>query len=348
MRPDRDDNTANRNTGRRRRRPCFACTIVGVTTVAAMASAVWAERSLARDATGMPHASSGSAPLPAPVWRAIFERPGTIPAPTVNPLTPVKIALGKQLFFDKRLSGDGTRACASCHQPALAFTDGRVRARGLSGRPLARNTPAIWNLAWAPRLHWDGSFASLEAQARAPIEHTDELNGNLRAVVAQLNSDTEMRVDFAAAFPSAPRATPINLLRALASYTRTRISPQTRFDHWIGGDRSALTMNEYAGFRLFVGKAGCLACHGGWRLTNDKLHDIGLPATTRAFKTPSLRLVSRTAPYMHDGSLPTLASVVRHYTNRIQDRPSLAPQLRQRAHLSSEERALLVAFLRTL
>jgi len=347
MRPNSNHMTPDRRLVRWCRRIDWRCAI-GLVAVVLVFATIPANRLSARDTNNARRESRKQVPPPAPVWKAIFARPVNVPSPRSNPLTPDKVALGAQLFSDSRLSGGGTRACASCHQPDKALTDGRGRALCLSGRPLARNTPALWNLAWATRLHWDGSFPSLEAQARAPIRHPDELNSDLVAISARLNRDAEMRQRFADAFPMAPRATPINLVRALASYTRTRISPVTRFDRWIGGDQTALTPDEHAGFRLFAGKAGCIACHGGWRMTNDQLHDIGLPTAVRAFKTPGLRRVGRTSPYMHDGSLPTLTSVVRHYAEGIVDRPSLAPQLRNRARLSNKERARLVAFLKTL
>lgn len=345
MRPNSNHTTPDTRSARSCRRIKWFCALAAAVLIFATISA---SRLTARDVARKPATKSDEVPPPAPIWQAIFARPKKIPSPLSNPLTPAKVALGARLFADNRLSGDETRACASCHQRSKALTDGRARAVGLSGRSLARNTPALWNLAWAARLHWDGRFASLEAQARAPIEHPDELGGDLVAIAARLNRDADMRERFAGAFPKAPRATPINLVRGLSSYTRTRISPMTRFDRWINGDPTALNSDEYAGFRLFVGKAGCIACHGGWRMTNDRLHDIGLPTAAGAFKTPGLRLVALTAPYMHDGSLPTLSSVVRHYAEEIQQRPSLAPQLRQRARLSEDERARLVEFLQTL
>jgi cytochrome c peroxidase len=299
-------------------------------------------------------------PLPAPVWQSIFARPPSIPSPAANPLTPEKIEFGRRLFFDKRLSGDGTRSCASCHEPQRAFTDGRVRAQARDGSMLLRNTPTLWNLAWSKRFHWDGLHPSLEAQARAPIEHPLELaGGSLADTVGRLDEDAELRLVFAQAFPGSERVTPIAALRALASFVRSISSPVTRFDRWIAGDRSALGWKEYDGFRLFAGKAGCLACHGGWRFTDDRFHDIGLPTIDLgrntpdpslgpSFKTPGLRGVAETAPYMHDGSIATLAAVVEHYVDGKVARPSLAAQLRARLGLSVEEREALVAFLRTL
>ena len=142
---------------------------------------------------------------------------------------------------------------------------------------------------------------------------------------------------------------------------RSLVSPPTRFDAWIGGDAGALSAAEVRGFTLFTGKAGCVLCHAGWRFTDDRFHDIGLPGKDpgrgavpggtpglAAFKTPSLRELKRTAPYMHDGSLPTLAAVLAHYTGGFVRRPSLAPTMNLKLKLGAQERADLIAFLHTL
>jgi cytochrome c peroxidase len=151
------------------------------------------------------------------------------------------------------------------------------------------------------------------------------------------------------------------VVAALASYVRSLVSPPTRFDAWAEGDAQALRAGELRGFRLFTGKAGCVLCHVGWRFTDDRFHDIGLPSSDAgrgavpggtpglmAFKTPGLRELTHTAPYMHDGSLPTLDTVVRHYSGGFVARPSLAPHLNRELKLTARERVDLVAFLRTL
>jgi cytochrome c peroxidase len=266
------------------------------------------------------------------------------------------------LFRDTRLSGDGGRSCASCHRPEHAFTDGRRRAVGASGTPLRRNTPSLWNLAWSKQYFWDGRAPSLEAQARAPIESPDEMGGDWPTIVGRLEADAGMATRFRAAFPDAPTASRATVTTALASYVRSLVSPPTRFDAWIAGDDRALAPAELRGFRLFTGKAGCVLCHFGWRFTDDRFHDIGLPASDDpgrgavpggipgliAFKTPSLREAVHTAPYMHDGSLPTLDAVVAHYAGGLVDRPGLATTLSKTLRLSAEERADLVTFLLTL
>jgi cytochrome c peroxidase len=314
-------------------------------------------------------AASSAAQVPGPPadaaapWRAVFRRPdGPAPAPADNPLTAERVALGARLFADPRLSGGGRRACISCHRPELAFTDGRRRAQGLAGAPLRRNTPSLWNLAWSSHYFWDGRALSLEAQVRGPIEAADEMGGSWPAIVARLQADAELAPLFRAAFGGDAAISEDGVVKSLAAYVRSLVSPPTRFDAWIEGDAGALSPAETRGFQLFTGKGGCVLCHSGWRFTDDRFHDIGLrgaqdpgrgavPGGTpglRAFKTPSLRELVRTAPYMHDGSLPTLSAVFAHYAGRFVARPELAPTMNRTLRLSPLERADLVAFLRTL
>ena len=295
-------------------------------------------------------------------WRAMFKRPDRLPATAAeHPLTPGRVALGARLFADTRLSGAGDRSCAACHQRERAFTDGRRRARGVSGAPLLRNTPSLYNLAWGKQYFWDGRASSLVEQAGMPIVAPDEMGGDWTTILARLRADGDTVAMFRAAFAEAEPVTEANVLAALAAYVGSLVSPPTRFDAWIDGDVQALSAAELRGFRIFTGKGACLLCHVGWRFTDDKFHDIGLPSTDggrglvkggtpglRAFKTPSLRELTRTAPYMHDGSLATLDAVVAHYAGGLRRRPSLAPSLPRDLRLSARERADLVAFLRTL
>jgi cytochrome c peroxidase len=276
-------------------------------------------------------------------------------------MTPDRIALGASLFADPRLSGGGDRSCASCHRPELAYTDGRRRAQARSGAPLRRNTPSLWNLAWSKHYFWDGRALSLEAQVQAPIEAADEMGGDWPTILTRLAADAELAGRFHAAFPDEAPISRDSVVKALAAYVRALVSPATRFDAWIDGDPGALSPAEIRGFRLFTGKAGCVLCHAGWRFTDDRFHDIGLrgndpgrgavPGGTpglMAFKTPGLREAASTAPYMHDGSLPTLAAVARHYAGGFVGRPTLAPTMSRTLRLSRQERADLVAFLQTL
>jgi cytochrome c peroxidase len=292
------------------------------------------------------------------IWRAIFARPEVAPVPGDEAL---RQALGRSLFSDTRLSRDGDRSCASCHQPERGYSDGRPRGLGRNGDPLQRNTPHLWNLATASAFYWDGRAPTLEAQARVPLHAANELAADLPRTIARLSSDPHTASQFAAAFPGEPAITEDQIVAALAAFEKTLVSPSTRFDAWVRGDDAALDARERQGFAIFVGKGGCVSCHGGWRMTDDQFHDIGLPSPDpgrgavaggtpgiAAFKTPGLRQVARTAPYMHDGSLATLEDVVAHYAETRRLRPSLAPTLVRDLELDPQERAALVAFLKTL
>jgi len=294
------------------------------------------------------------------VWRAIFARPLEASAPS-DPAAPERIALGHDLFRDTRLSGDGVRSCATCHDPAKGYTNGKPKGEGLGGITLARNVPAIYNLAWGKQFFWDGRAPSLEAQARFPLLAPDELASDFALMIARLASDPLMRERFLRAFPGEGEISERTILASIAAYERTLVSPPTRFDRWVAGDDQALTEEESAGFDLFVGKAGCVACHGGWRFTDDAFHDIGLKGTDPGrgaveggvpglaqFKTPSLRELAYTAPYMHDGSLPTLRAVVDHYAGGLVPRPSLDPNVVRDLTLTESEKTALISFLRTL
>jgi cytochrome c peroxidase len=297
----------------------------------------------------------------ASVWRAAFARPTRVPAPADNPTTPEKVALGRSLFEDSRLSRDRDLSCATCHDAALSFSDGVARRLGNDGELLPRRTPPLWNLAWGLTFFWDGRASSLEDQAGSPVENPREMAGSLAKAVEALGGDRSVERRFAAAFPEDPDVTETNIRKALAAYERTLVSPETRFDRWVKGDDAALEPDELAGLKLFVGKAACVNCHKGWRFTDEAFHDIGLrsadrgrgevlnlPAADHAFKTPSLRERVWSAPYMHDGSLSSLEEVVEHYTSRVVQRPTLSDDLPGRIALSAGEKADLVAFLATL
>ncbi|KLK93788.1 cytochrome C peroxidase [Microvirga vignae] len=294
-------------------------------------------------------------------WRKAFARPDHTPEPADNPANPEKVKLGAALFEDTRLSGTGNVSCSSCHQADLSFSDGVDRHTGLDGTALDRRTPPLWNMAWGLSWFWDGRAGSIEAQAAGPIENKREMAGNLEHAIKTLGSDPLMQESFAAAFPEDPAVTRANLTKAIAAFERTLVSPETRFDQWVKGDDKALDADELSGFSLFVGKAGCVGCHQGWRFTDEAFHDIGLPsedkgrgpilgvsAADHAFKTPSLRERVWTAPYMHDGSLATFEDVVDHYAEGIVKRPTLSADLPHTIELSEKERAQLVAFLNTL
>ena len=300
-------------------------------------------------------------PIVIKVWRQLFSRPTEIPAPADNPQTSSKIALGSALFHDTRLSGDGQRSCASCHRSDKGFSDGRIKGAGLAGDNLKRNTPSLYNLAWGTHFYWDGREPSLEAQARVPIQHPNEMNGTFDVIVDRLRADRSMMRKFATAFPGIAQLSGDHIVKALAAYERSLVSPITRFDRWVADDDAALSAAEFAGFRLFVGKAGCVGCHVGWRFTDDKFHNIGLPGKDpgrgaipggvpglASFKTPGLREAVYSAPFMHDGSLATLEAVISHYAGGFDKQRNLSSNMVRDLALSSVEKAQLLAFLKTL
>jgi cytochrome c peroxidase len=295
------------------------------------------------------------------VLKSRFRRPPGVPFPSDNAFSEERRALGKTLFHDKRLSADGSLACSSCHESEKGFADGKAQTRGVPGRPLKRHTPTLWNLAWAAAVFWDGRARSLEEQVAGPIESPDEMAQPLATVVATLAADPAMVAAFRAAFPESPRVNATNLAKAIATFERALVSPATRFDRWVEGEDNALTGAEIAGFRLFTGKAGCVNCHDGFGFTDYAFHDIGLSdddrgrgavlrleAAEHAFKTPGLREINRSAPYMHNGSLATLDGVIEHYVSGISERPTLSKDLMRGLTLTEAERADLIAFLGTL
>jgi cytochrome c peroxidase len=316
---------------------------------------------LARTPATRTEAHTPNAEAALAILKAKFRWPATVPFPSDNPYSDEKRTLGEALFNDPRLSASGTISCAACHDRGKGFADGRERSIGAGKRPLARHTPTLWNLAWAAHVFWDGRARSLEEQVAGPMESLDEMGQSMAVAVRRLTEDAALMAAFAKAFPETPEISRETVAKAIAAYERTLVSPPTRFDRWIEGDTSALGAGEIAGFRLFTGKAGCANCHSGFALTDYGFHDIGLPdedrgrgavlrleAAEHAFKTPGLREIGRSAPYMHDGSLKSLDQVIRHYARGIVRRPTLSKDLRPRIALTARERADLLAFLGTL
>lgn len=268
---------------------------------------------------------------------------------------PELAALGQRLFQDVRLSGDGSQSCASCHQVARGFADGQ-RLSMAGGRTLVRHTPSLFNVAYYPLLFWDGRSPGLEDQALRPVINGAEMGRHPAVLADAIAGDPRYRPMFRAAFGQ-NAVTEDGIARAIAAYERTLVSGTAPFDRWLTGDERAISAAAARGFALFTGKAQCSACHSGWLMSDGKFHDTGMPdsdlgrggitnnrAFDYAFKTPSLREVGRTAPYMHDGSLATLASVVDHYADRKVKRRLAMPRI----DLSVAERADLVEFLSTL
>lgn len=248
--------------------------------------------------------------------------------PEDNPQTPEKIALGKQLYFDKRLSKDNTVSCASCHAPEKGYSNGERFATGVGGAKGGRSAPSVINSAYYRAQFWDGRAATLEEQALGPIANPIEMALSIEDAVDRLNKIEGYRTQFQKVFGT--DATPDAIAKAIAAYERTIISGNAPYDRFKAGDKDALSEAAERGRKLFFGKANCAACHSGPNFSDNSYHNIGigmdsdepdqgrvafskLGGDTGAFKTPSLREIHRTAPYMHDGSLKTLEDVVEHY-----------------------------------
>jgi cytochrome c peroxidase len=280
--------------------------------------------------------------------------------------TPERGALGRLLFFDPVLSEDGSLACAHCHQPERAFTDGRTTALGRGGASLARNTPTLFDVGLKPRLMWDRRAGSLEEQARIPLFAPDEMGADPERLVARLAAIPEYRLRFAAAFPGPAPLSVESVTRALAAFERTLVSRGSRYDRYARGERTALSPGEKRGLALFRSlNTRCFECHRLPTFDAPLALGIGVPspdagvggvsgeaAEVGLFGVPTLRNVARTAPYMHDGSLPTLRAVVDFYRRgggRAHGVPGerIDGQVRAFA-IRDDEAADLVAFLGAL
>ena len=293
-------------------------------------------------------------------WRL----PSAVPYPRDNKPNTARIELGKMLFFDPRLSGDGNMSCASCHNPVLGWSDGLPTAKGFKSQILGRASPTIINTAYNQIQMWDGRKASLEDQAMGPMEATVEMNMDTDRLFKWLNKNETYRNAFAAAYPGkAINADTVS--KAIASFERTVVSRNSRFDRWLRGDKRAMNEQEVRGFRLFVGRAKCADCHSAPNFTDDGFHNIGLksfgdsnPDMGRyaqrpvklmkgAFKTPTLRDITRTGPYFHDGSAKTLEEVIDHYSEGGVVKDNLSPNMKK-LELCISEKEDLLAFLQTL
>ena len=258
--------------------------------------------------------------------RELFARPAVMDAPTFkfNPTTPEKVAAGKKLFFDPSLSATNTISCATCHVEEHGWTDLDRFSIGHDGAVMQRRTQTLLGVGWSNTFGWDGGIDSLEGFSLAPIARSKEMNQDLDALVDELRPDPAYQQAMREAFGD-PEVKISRLSQSLAAFMRTIVPPRTAFDDWVDGDDAALSTAAIEGFDLFIGKAGCANCHLGWRFTDDNMHDIGLTASNDighaehdpenakarfAFKTPTLRGVTKRPPYMHDGSIGTLDDVV--------------------------------------
>ena len=293
--------------------------------------------------------------------QALGPLPEKIPVPDDNRPTPAKVALGKQLFFDSRLSGDKSMSCATCHLPEKAWGDGLPRAVGHKGEILARNSPSLLNVGFHKSFFWDGRAATLEEQALAPITSPEEMNHDLGQLEVELNAIPGYRSQFRQVFDS--DVTREGIARALAAFQRTLITGPSPFDRYLSGDKNALGSDARRGLELFQGEAGCVRCHSGPLLSDGEYYRLGVsqldegrsavttdPADRGKFRTPSLRNIAQTGPYMHDGSLRTLTEVVEFY---LRNAPTSAPDgltldIEPLLGLSYMDVSALVAFLDSL
>ena len=296
-----------------------------------------------------------------------------IPIPPDNPPTEETIALGRRLYYDPGLSADGTVSCATCHAPDLSFRDGKALSNGVAGQLGSRRAPTVVNAAYNTLQFWDGRASSLEKQAEGPLTNPVEMGNTLEGVVNYVRSDPKYRALFARAWGR--KEITIDLVtRSIGSFERTVVIGNSPFDRfYYRGDKKALSPAGQRGLKLFLNqkKGNCSVCHVIGRryalFTDNKFHNIGVGADTwgtfedvgryvqtksasdmGAFKTPTLRNIAKTAPYMHDGSLATLKDVVDHYVGGGTSNPHLDKEIHALAFLTFNERADLKAFLESL
>lgn len=299
---------------------------------------------------------------------------GPIKVPPDNPLTAAKIALGHRLFFDKRLSSDGSRSCYDCHKNEQGTGGELPLAVGAENKQLPRHAPVMWNVAYLPRFYWDGRADSLEAQAKGAWAGGNMGVGadNLQKKADEIGALPEYKQAFLDVFPT-EGATADTIVKAIASYERTLFCGETQFDRFSAGDRSALDEKQKQGWELFAGKANCHSCHtppffsDAYTAAEGAYHNTGIGFAGKkpeevdvgrakvsstasdhgAFKTPTLRNVSRTAPYFHDGSVASLEEAVRFMASGGHANPNLDPKLVDKK-LSDDEVGAIVAFLGAL
>lgn len=282
--------------------------------------------------------------------------------PDDNVLTKSRVALGKRLFYDPALSADSTRSCGSCHAPHLAFSDSTAVSLGIDNRIGTRNAPTLANVAYQKKLLREGGVPTLEMQILVPIQEHNEFDFNILLVAERLQKMPEYVAMAEKAYGRTPDAFVIT--RSIAAFERTLLSGDSPYDQYsFQGKNNALSMAEKRGLELFQSeRLNCSKCHSGFLFTNQDftnngLYEIypdsgrirltGLESDRGVFKIPSLRNIALTAPYMHDGSLPTLEAVIDHYQTGGKPHPNKSPLLKPFA-LTVKERADLIVFLRSL
>ncbi|HHT9126777.1 MAG TPA: cytochrome-c peroxidase [Candidatus Brocadiia bacterium] len=289
-----------------------------------------------------------------------------VPIPADNPQTQAKIDFGKQLYFDPRLSGNNKISCATCHLPSLGFSNGQPFAKG--GPDLTdeggRNTPTVYNTAYNKFQFWDGRAATLEEQALGPVQNPVEMHEDLNKLVAELSAIPEYVRQSKEIFGT--EITSEVIAKAIAAFERTIISTNCSFDKYMKGDKTAMSESAIRGMKLFNKKARCIVCHNGPNFTDDKFHNLGLPsldpnkppdvgryAVTKneadmgAFKTPTLRSVVETAPYLRNGFMRTLMEVIEFYDQGGGRDPNKDKEMK-RLNLTQQEKQDLEEFMKAL
>ena len=292
--------------------------------------------------------------------------PDQPPYPKDNKPNDARIELGKTLFFDPRLSGDGNMSCATCHSPLFGWSDGLSTAKGFQSKVLDRASPVVVNTAYNSIQMWDGRKKSLEDQAMGPMEATVEMNMNIPKLFAWLEGNKSYVAMFEKAYPG-EGINEKTLAKAIASFERTVISNNSPFDRWVKGEKKALTKKQVEGFKVFIDpdRGNCAGCHSGGNFTDNGFHNIGLTSygkenpdlgryTERplklmkgAFKTPTLRDITLSAPYFHDGSAATLAEVIDHYEKGGVVKTNLSPSMKA-LKLTKKDKRNLELFLESL
>jgi cytochrome c peroxidase len=307
--------------------------------------------------------------------------------PVSNPLTKGKYELGRQLYFDPRVSLDGTVSCATCHNPAKGWTDHMRVSVGIDGQTGGRSAPTVLNTVYGRTMFWDGRAPSLEGQAQGPIQNPIEMGKqSYKEIIERLRKIPGYREQFEKVFGS--NVTLDGFAKAVATFERVAaISGNSKYDKYKGGDNQALSDIEKRGMVLFGlrlnpddefktdvvrQKANCTACHAGFNFTDEEFHNLGIgwdaksgrfadlgrwavePYGARfdgslgAFKTPTVRDAEKTAPYMHDGSLATLEEVVEHYDKGGNPNPALDKEMKKKLNLTAQEKTDIVAFMKAL
>jgi len=289
---------------------------------------------------------------------------GSAYVPDANPLSAAKIELGKKLYFDPRLSKDGKISCATCHAPEKGFSDGAPTSTGIGAQKGGRNAPTVMNRLFSAEQFWDGRARDLEDQALGPVQNPIEMGHTLQGMISNLNGIAGYKDEFQKVFGGG--ITPERVSMAIASYERTVLAGNSPFDRYTAGDKTALSESASRGMTIFNDKSrgNCLTCHVGFNFTDESYHNLGVgmdkpkpdlgravvskqEADQGAFKTPTLRNITQSGPYMHDGSEKTLRAVVDFYDRGGVKNKWLSKEIRP-LNLSEQDRQDLAAFLESL